>query len=190
MNAYERWGKRAADLILSAIALVALTPIIAVTTAAIKVEDGGPALFRQARVGAGGREFTMFKFRSMPIDTPHLPSDAIGTVSITRTGRIIRRLNIDELPQLLNILRGDMSIVGPRPALGSQLEVVAERTRNGALALRPGLTGFAQINSYDGMPPIEKARFDGKYAHMVTLGRDLRVIMGTFAYLLKPPPTY
>ena len=190
MTAYERWGKRTLDIALGASALAILSPIVAVTAIAIKLEDGGPAIFRQQRVGADGRMFTMLKFRSMPESTPHVPSGAIGSVKITRTGAIIRRLNVDELPQLLNIIRGDMSIVGPRPALGTQFDVIAERTRNGAFALRPGLTGLAQVNSYDGMPPVEKARLDGQYARHVTLAHDIRIIMSTFGYLLKPPPTY
>lgn len=190
MTRYERWGKRSLDLITGIVAVVALSPILAVTALAIKLEDRGSALFRQKRVGAGGSEFTMLKFRSMPIDTPNLPSDAIGSVAITRTGRIIRRLNVDELPQLFNIVRGDMSIVGPRPALASQFDVITERTQNGAQALRPGLTGLAQVNSYDGMSPIDKARFDGKYAERVTFDIDVRLILKTFSYLLKPPPTY
>ncbi|WP_194860228.1 sugar transferase [Dietzia sp. SYD-A1] len=190
MTRYERWGKRSFDLFLGMTAVVALSPLLALTAMAIKLEDRGSALFRQKRVGADGSEFTMLKFRSMPIDTPHLPSDAIGAVTITRTGRVIRRLNVDELPQLLNIVRGDMSIVGPRPALPSQLDVLAERTQNGARALRPGLTGLAQINSFNGMSPLEKARFDGEYAEQVTLGGDVWLILKTFGYLLKPPPTY
>lgn len=190
MTAYSRWGKRAADIVLGSLAVALLSPLLAVTAAAIKAEDRGPTLFRQTRVGAGGSEFTLLKFRSMPVDTPHLPSDAIGTVTITRVGRLIRRSNVDELPQLLNIVRGHMSIVGPRPALPSQGDVLTERMNNGALNLRPGLTGLAQVNSFDGMTPLQKARYDGEYAGSVKLRTDLRIIFKTFGYLLKPPPTY
>jgi len=190
LTVYERWGKRVVDVVLGTFAVVILSPVLAVTAAAIRLEDKGPALFRQQRVGSGGVEFTMLKFRSMPVETPSLPSDVIGTARITRTGRVIRRLNVDELPQLLNIIRGEMSIVGPRPALATQTEVIAERTRNDALTLRPGLTGLAQVNSFDGMSPIEKALFDGEYAERITLAGDIRIALKTFGYLLKPPPTY
>lgn len=190
MNGYQNWGKRTFDLVLAATSVVLTSPVLFATAFAIKSEDRGPALFRQVRVGASGANFTMLKFRSMPADSPNLPSDLIGTPPLTRVGRVIRRLNIDELPQLINIIRGDMSIVGPRPALMSQAAVIQARQENGSASLRPGLTGLAQVNSFDGMSPIEKTTFDGTYALHVSLLNDLRIIISTFHYLLRPPPTY
>jgi O-antigen biosynthesis protein WbqP len=126
----------------------------------------------------------------MAVGTGDIPSARAGVLRITRVGRVIRRTNIDELPQLVNILRGDMSLVGPRPALPSQAELLALRGANGAAACRPGLTGLAQIRSYDGMPEPEKARWDGQYAATISLRRDLAIVLGTFRYLARRPPVY
>lgn len=190
MHPYQAWGKRAFDLCASAAALLVASPILLVTAVAIRLEDGGPALFRQARVGAGGRPFTVFKFRSMRVGSANVPSAAGAALPVTRVGAFIRRTNIDELPQLLNILAGDMSVVGPRPPIPVQADLIARRAANGALALRPGLTGLAQVSSYDGMPEEEKAEWDGRYAGRVTFLGDVRIILRTFAYLAKRPPVY
>lgn len=187
---YRESGKRLFDLLSSLTALVVLAPVLAVTAVLVRLEDGGSALFRQSRVGAGGVPFTVFKFRSMRVGTPNVPSAASDRLPVTRVGRVIRRTNIDELPQLLNILRGDMSVVGPRPALAAQADLVALRRANGALALRPGLTGLAQVESYDGMPEPEKARWDGVYAARITFGGDLMIILRTVGYLFHRPPVY
>ena len=109
---------------------------------------------------------------------------------VTRVGRLIRRTNVDELPQLVNILRGDMSIVGPRPPITSQSDLIELRRANGALNCRPGLTGWAQINAFDGMSVVRKAELDGDYAARISLRRDIVIILRTFGYLLKPPPKY
>ena len=183
---YNLLGKRVFDVLASSAALVCLSPLMLLIAAAIRLEDRGPTLFRQKRVGRGGHPFTLFKFRSMP----DLPSDKAKTVRITPIGRLIRRTNLDELPQLINILRGDMSVVGPRPALPSQNELTESRISNGAIACRPGLTGLAQINSYDGMAAAQKALWDGRYAARITFAGDLRITLLTFRYLLKPPPVY
>lgn len=190
MALYRRHLKRALDVALAAGAIVALSPVLLAVAAAIKLEGGGRVLFRQQRVGRDGRPFTLLKFRSMPENTGDLPSDQARAVTVTRVGRIIRRTNVDELPQLLNILRGDMSVVGPRPALPSQAALIACRRANGALGCTPGLTGLAQISAYDGMTAEAKAEWDGRYARDVTLARDVAIILGTFRYLTKPPPTY
>jgi O-antigen biosynthesis protein WbqP len=126
----------------------------------------------------------------MPAGTRQVPSDRIGEIKLTWLGRFIRRTNLDELPQLINILKGEMSIVGPRPPIPSQEALVNMRAANGSLACRPGLTGLAQVSSYDGMTAEEKARFDGLYASRITFVQDARVIARTFRYLLSPPPTY
>lgn len=189
MNAYEVTWKRVVDIVLSACALLLLSPIMAVVALAVILDDGAPALFRQRRVGRNGTEFTIVKFRSMPINTGDIPR-ANANARVTRVGRVIRRLNLDELPQLFCILNGDMSIVGPRPALPVQTELLRLRIENGAARCRPGLTGLAQVNSYDGMPESEKAAWDGTYAENISVLTDLSITVRTFAYLLKPPPVY
>ena len=181
--------KRPFDLVLSLTALVLLSPLLLVTAALIRLEDGGPALFVQDRVGQNGRLFRLKKFRSMPVDTKNLPSTAAG-LRITRVGTVIRRTNVDELPQLLNIVQGDMSIVGPRPALPSQETLLEYRRQNGADGCKPGLTGPAQVNSYDGMPEREKADWDGWYRERQSLWLDGLLILRTFGYLARRPPTY
>lgn len=187
---YRRWGKRVLDILLSGAALLALSPLMLLAALTIRLEDGGPALFRQVRVGCNREPFTVLKFRSMPVNTGDIPSAEAGAARITRVGAFIRRTNIDELPQLINIFRGDMSIVGPRPALAKQEALCDMREAKGALRCKPGLTGLAQINSYDGMPDTEKTAWDAQYCANVTLIGDVKIILGTFRYLLKPPPVY
>jgi len=156
----------------------------------IKLADPGPILFVSQRTGREGHIFDFYKFRSMPTTTDVVASDQIGEIKITWFGRFIRRSNLDELPQLWNILKGDMSIIGPRPSLTSQTELIGLRKENGALSCRPGLTGLAQVNSYDGMAFDVKAKFDAKYADNVTFLGDLKIFLKTFLYLAKPPPVY
>lgn len=187
---YESFGKRLLDLLVSGIAAVVLSPVLILTGLAIRVDDRGPVIYRQVRIGRDGRPFTIFKFRSMPVDTGIAPSAGMATARVTRVGRLIRRLNVDELPQLFNILRGDMAVVGPRPALHSQTTLIAERSRGPAIRLRPGLTGLAQVNAYDGMSEEVKSKFDNEYAERVSLAQDLKIIAATVAYLFKTPPTY
>lgn len=187
---YKVWGKRFFDLLAAFSALTALFPLLALIAVLIKVFDPGPVIFRQKRVGRLGQPFTFFKFRSMPVNTGDVPSDQVGQVKLSWVGRLIRRTNIDELPQLVNILRGDMSIVGPRPPIPSQIELVEARASNGAYNCRPGLTGLAQVSSFDGMSLGQKAEFDGEYAVNITFTKDVSIILKTFLYLLKPPPVY
>lgn len=187
---YRNWGKRSVDVIAAVCAFIVLMPILALIAILIKVFDPGPIIFRQQRVGRGGKSFTFFKFRSMPVNTGDIPSDQVGQIKLTWIGRVIRRTNLDELPQLFNILRGDMSIVGPRPPIPSQTELLQARASNGADACRPGLTGLAQISSFDGMSVQQKAEFDGEYAANITFINDVMIILKTFGYLLKPPPVY
>lgn len=178
------------DICLASCAIVVLSPLMVLVAVLIRVEDGGRVIFRQKRVGKGGNSFWLLKFRSMPENTGDLPSDSARHVAITRVGRVIRRTNIDELPQLLNILRGEMSIVGPRPALPSQCDLVRLREVSGALRCTPGLTGLAQVNATDGMSVEQKAKWDAKYAERISLSRDVQIIVRTFRYVLSPPPTY
>jgi O-antigen biosynthesis protein WbqP len=187
---YANGLKRGFDIVAASLALLVFCPVMLVTAVIIVLGDGGPALFRQGRIGRGGQLFTLLKFRSMPVDTAHIPSHKADQIRVTPVGRVIRRTNLDELPQLINILLGEMSIVGPRPALASQSDLLALRSANGALNCRPGLTGLAQINSFDGMPASAKAKWDGRYADHISFAEDLKIILGTFRYLLKPPPVY
>jgi len=187
---YKNVGKRTLDVFLASFALLILWPLLVTLAFAIKVFDPGPIIFRQKRIGRNGEIFQFYKFRSMPVDTGDVSSDKLGEIRITWIGRFIRRTNLDELPQLWNILRGDMSIVGPRPPLVTQVELVAMRKSNGALHCRPGLTGLAQVSSFDGMTVAEKAEFDGIYASKVSFVIDISTILKTFLYLLKPPPKY
>jgi len=190
MTWYAAGGKRVVDIALAGMALLVLGPLILLIAVAIRIEDGGPALFRQRRTGRDGQEFTLLKFRSMPVGTADVPSASATALPITRVGRVIRRTNLDELPQLVNILAGDMSVVGPRPALPTQADLIAWRAQSGAWRCRPGLTGLAQVCSYDGMPVSEKAALDGAYAQRLGLLRDLGIIARTVLYVFRRPPVY
>jgi O-antigen biosynthesis protein WbqP len=187
---YERYLKRVMDLLLAGVAFIVLAPLTIVVALAIKLDDGGPVFFRQERVGQRGARFVLLKFRSMKQNVGDLPSDRATALPITKVGRVLRRTNVDELPQLVSILRGDMSIVGPRPALPAQEQLLELRERYGAAHLRPGLTGLAQVRSYDGMPVTHKAELDGQYAARVTAVRDVAIIFATVGYLFRRPPTY
>lgn len=187
---YRDHLKRLFDILLSGLSLLATAPVLILTAIAIRLEDGGPALFCQQRVGQAGGPFRIFKFRSMPVNVENVPSAQASALKVTKVGKVIRRTNIDELPQLFNIFRGDMSVVGPRPGLPSQEALAEMRRLNGALTCRPGLTGLAQVSSYDGMTDQEKARFDGEYASSISLLGDLQIILRTFQYLAHRPPTY
>jgi len=187
---YSGFLKRAFDITVAAGSLILFSPLMAVVAILIKLEDGGPVFFRQKRTGKGGREFEFLKFRSMPVDAANLPSVDAGAIKVTRIGRFIRRTNIDELPQLFNVLRGEMSIVGPRPAIQSQTALLSLRKEHGADNCTPGLTGLAQVNAYDGMPETEKASLDGEYAAGVSFVKDLKIIGRTFSYLTRKPPVY
>ncbi|MFB2118262.1 sugar transferase [Parapedobacter sp. 2B3] len=182
--------KRLIDIIASLGVILILSPVMLIIAVLVKLQDGGPALFKQKRVGRNGKEFIFLKFRSMPVATPNVESSDVKKLTVTPLGKVIRRTNLDELPQLFNILKGDMSLIGPRPPIPAQTGLVALRSENGALALRPGLTGWAQVNSYDFMPEEEKARFDGDYAQKLSLWMDIRVVLRTLVYLTKRPPTY
>ena len=187
---YDPYFKRLLDLGAGGLALALLSPWMALVALAIRLEDGGPVLFRQVRVGLGGRPFTLFKFRSMPVDTQDLPSALAGELRVTKVGRFIRRTNLDELPQLFCILRGQMSLVGPRPALARQEGLLRCRQLNGAAMIKPGLTGLAQVSSYDGMPEEAKATLDGQYARSISFLSDVWIILRTFTYLARRPPVY
>ena len=172
-------SKRVFDvLVCIALAVPALLFVLAALPF-VAAETRASPLFRQGRVGRDGRPFTMLKLRTMRADTPHGASHEIGASTITRSGRLLRRTKIDELPQLWNVLTGDMSLVGPRPCLPGQVELVGERTRLGVLRLRPGITGPAQLAGLDMSSPVVLAYADAAYLGPWSLGRDLNILMRT-----------
>lgn len=182
--------KRGFDFAGAALLLGLASPALLITSVAIMIEDGTPVLFRQRRSGAADVPYTIYKFRSMRHDTPNVSSADLLHDTTTRVGRVIRRLSLDELPQLFNVIRGEMSLVGPRPALPSQHHLLGLRRDSGAGNLKPGMTGLAQIQSYDGMPDEVKAAADAAYATTLSLGCDLKILVKTAGYLLRPPPVY
>lgn len=179
-----RFLKRSFDIAASAAGMIVLSWLIVGTAIAVKVTSPGPIIFKQQRVGKNKRLFNIYKFRTMCIDTPDLPSHMIDANDwLTPIGALMRRLSLDELPQLWNIFRGDMSAVGPRPALWSQFDLIAERDLYGANNVRPGLTGWAQINGRDELSIKAKAMRDGEYVARRGILFDLRCFFGTFAKL-------
>ena len=180
--------KRGADVILSLLALICLSPVYLIVALAVKISSPGPVLFRQQRVGRGGRLFTIYKFRTMRTDTPrdtatHLLQDP--SRYITRVGAFLRRSSLDELPQFFNVLKGDMSIVGPRPALYNQYDLIAAREKAGVNAVRPGITGLAQISGRDELPIPVKVRYDREYVENLSLKMDARCFFGTIWSVLR-----
>ena len=175
--------KYAGDFLLSALGLVILAVPMALLMILIKIDDPGPIFFRQKRIGADQKPFHMLKFRTMKSDTPRdMPTHLLKNPEqyITRVGRILRKSSLDELPQILNILMGHMSIVGPRPALWNQFDLIEQREKYGAHQVRPGLTGWAQINGRDELEIPVKAALDGEYIRKLSLGMDLKCFFGTF----------
>ena len=175
--------KYAADFLLAALGLAVLAVPMLVLMVIIKADDPGPIFFRQNRVGQDQKIFQMLKFRTMRSDTPRdMPTHLLKNPEqyITRVGRFLRKSSLDELPQILNILMGHMSIVGPRPALWNQFDLIEERESYGAHQVRPGLTGWAQINGRDELEIPVKAALDGEYIRKLSLGMDIRCFFGTF----------
>jgi len=184
---YVRFLKRFLDVLCAAFALLVLSPILLLLALWVKLDSTGPVFFRQKRVGKGKVYFDILKFRTMRIDTPHdVPTHLLAdpTQWITRSGAFLRKTSLDELPQLINILRGDMSFVGPRPALWNQFDLIEERDRYGANDIPQGLTGWAQINGRDELEIEEKARLDGEYAAKIGFVMYLRCLLLTFGSVL------
>ena len=180
--------KRALDFLASLIALAVLSPLLLAIALAVRATSPGPALFRPKRVGIHRTHFVIYKFRTMRTDAPkdaptHLLRDAQSF--ITPLGRFLRASSLDELPQLVNILRGEMSFVGPRPALWNQYDLIAAREAVGANDVRPGLTGWAQINGRDELPIDVKARLDGEYVRRMGFAFDLRCLLGTVLSVVR-----
>lgn len=179
--------KTCLDFVFALILTVVLSPLLVVLAVLIKITSPGPVLFRQTRIGKDKKEFEIFKFRTMRTDTPkdmptHLFTDAERF--ITPVGRFLRKSSLDELPQLFNILRGEMSFIGPRPALWNQFDLIEARDRLNANSLRPGITGWAQINGRDEIPIDRKAAYDGYYVEHVSLWLDLKILLLTFTTVL------
>lgn len=180
--------KRLIDVILSLIGLIVLFPIFLLLIIAIKIDSKGPVLFKQKRVGIHKKYFYILKFRTMRIDTPKdMPTHLLENPEqwITRVGKFLRKTSLDELPQIINILCGDMSIIGPRPALWNQYDLIAERDKYGANDVPVGLTGWAQINGRDELEIEEKASLDGEYVKNIGLIMDIKCFFGTILSVLK-----
>ena len=180
--------KNIIDFILSLIALIILLPFFCIFAIIIKLESRGPIFFKQKRIGKNKKEFYIYKFRTMRTDTPkdmptHLLKDAESY--ITKSGKIFRKTSIDELPQILNILKGQMSIIGPRPALWNQYDLIKERDKYNANSIRPGLTGWAQVNGRDELEIPIKAKFDGEYVEKMSLLFDTKIFLKTIIKVFK-----
>jgi len=185
---YRKYIKRIIDFCLSLIGLVVLSPLFLLLMIAIKLDSDGPVLFKQKRVGIHKTYFNILKFRTMRTDTPreiptHLLTDS--DMYITRIGVILRRTSLDELPQIINILLGQMSIIGPRPALWNQYDLIEERDKYGANDVVPGLTGWAQINGRDELPIDIKAKYDGEYVQKMSFSFDLKCFVETIFAVLN-----
>ncbi len=180
--------KRFFDIVLSLFAIIIFSWLFIILAVIIKSEDGGNIIFKQKRIGKNKREFYIFKFRTMKTSTPKdIPTHLLENPEsyITNIGRFLRKSSLDELPQLFNILFGDMSIVGPRPALWNQYDLIAERDKNGSNSITPGLTGWAQVNGRDELPIEIKAAYDGEYFKKMSLLFDIKIILMTAFSVFK-----
>ena len=185
---YEKFTKRLIDILLSGCGLVLLAPVYLVIAAAIKIDDPGPVMFRQKRIGIHKTHFEILKFRTMKMETPRdMPTHLLENPEqyITKVGGFLRKTSLDELPQIFNIFMGQMAIIGPRPALWNQYDLIAERDKYGANDVRPGLTGWAQINGRDELPIDVKARLDGEYVEKLSFAFDCKCFFGTIVSVLK-----
>ena len=190
---YKYIVKRFFDFLLALLAIVLLAIPMLVIAIAIKIDDPGPVVFKQRRVGKNKKIFWLYKFRSMKVNTPDIPTHLLENPDqyISRIGGFLRRTSLDELPQIYNIFFGQMSIVGPRPALWNQDDLIAERDKYGANNVRPGLTGWAQINGRDELEIPIKARLDGDYVAKLNAGwfrglaMDTKCFFGTFLSVLR-----
>ena len=185
---YQRFGKRLLDILLSGCGIVVLSPVYLLVALAIKLDDPGPVFFRQKRVGIHKTYFQILKFRTMKMETPRdVPTHLLDNPEqyITRVGRVLRKTSLDELPQIFQIFTGKMSVIGPRPALWNQDDLIAQRDKYGANDVRPGLTGWAQINGRDELPIDVKAAFDGEYVRKMSFLFDCKCFFVTIVSVLK-----
>ena len=185
---YKSVIKRLSDIVISVLGLIILALPMVIIMIVIKIDDPGPAILRQKRVGKDKKHFSLLKFRSMKMSAPRdVPTHLLDDPEqyITKTGRFLRKSSLDEVPQLFNIFLGQMSVIGPRPALWNQYDLIEERDKYGANDIRPGLTGWAQINGRDELEVGEKARFDGEYVEKLSFGFDCRCFFGTIGKVLR-----
>ena len=185
---YRNGLKRVLDFILSLIGLVVLSPVLLIIALIIKTTSPGPVFFKQKRVGKNNTYFNILKFRTMRTDTPKdTPTHLLANPEqyITSIGKVLRKTSLDEFPQIINILKGDMSIIGPRPALWNQYDLIEERDKYGANDILPGLTGWAQINGRDELEIDVKARLDGEYVEKMSFLFDCKCFFGTITSVLK-----
>lgn len=183
-----KFFKRTLDIVLSFLGMLVLSPFFLLLVLAIKLDSKGPVLFKQKRVGLHKKHFYILKFRTMRIDTPKdTPTHLLENPEqwITKVGKFLRKTSLDELPQIWNIFVGDMSIIGPRPALWNQYDLIEERDRYGANDVLPGLTGWAQIHGRDELPISKKAELDGYYVQHLSFGLDVRCFFGTIKSVVK-----
>ena len=185
---YQKFFKRLIDIVLSGLGILVLLPVYLVIAVAVKLDDPGPVFFRQKRVGIHKTHFNILKFRTMKMNTPRdMPTHLLENPEqyVTRVGKVLRKTSLDELPQIFQIFTGKMSIIGPRPALWNQDDLIAERDKYGANDVRPGLTGWAQINGRDELPIDVKARLDGEYMRNISFLFDCKCFFGTILSVLK-----
>lgn len=185
---YKNFLKRIIDFVLSLLGLVILSPIYLIIIIAIKLDSKGPVIFKQKRVGKNKNFFNIYKFRTMKVDTPkEMPTHLLTNPDffITKVGKFLRKTSLDELPQLVNILKGDMAVIGPRPALWNQDDLISERDKYQANDIRPGLTGYAQIHGRDELEIPLKAKLDGQYVQMIGPMMDIKCFFGTFGAVFK-----
>lgn len=180
--------KRLLSILISSVAIILLSPVLIIIAIAIKLDSKGPVFFKQKRVGKNKNHFMIYKFRSMYVDAPaDIPTHMLKNprTMITKVGGFLRKTSLDELPQLFNILKGEMAIVGPRPALWNQYDLINERDKYGANAIRPGLTGWAQINGRDELEIELKSQLDGYYVENMNFLMDIKCVFITFFSVLR-----
>lgn len=185
---YQKMFKRVIDVVLALLGLIILSPVFLLIIITIKLNSKGPILFKQKRVGKDKILFNIYKFRTMKVDTPKdAPTHLLKNPDffITRVGKFLRKTSLDELPQLINILKGEMSVIGPRPALWNQYDLVIERDKYHANDIYPGLTGWAQINGRDELPIRKKAALDGAYTKNISFLFDVKCFIGTIISVVK-----
>ncbi|WCG04776.1 sugar transferase [Vagococcus lutrae] len=185
---YKRYLKRPLDFILSLMGLIVLSWLFIIIMIAIKMDSKGPVFFKQKRVGKNKKFFSIYKFRTMYVETPkEMPTHLLSNPDafITKTGKFLRKTSLDELPQMINILKGEMAIIGPRPALWNQDDLITERDKYGANDIRPGLTGWAQINGRDELEIDVKAKLDGYYVEHESFAMDVKCFFGTIVSVFK-----
>lgn len=178
--------KRILDLFFSLLFLLIFSPILIIISIIIKLDSKGPVFFKQRRIGKDKEEFLIYKFRTMYVNTPQLATDKFTNAAdyITKIGSFLRKTSLDELPQILNIIKGEMSFVGPRPALYNQYELIEMRDKNGVNKCVPGLTGYAQVNGRDNITDQEKVTLDEYYVQNKSLALDFKIIINTFVNVL------